>query len=107
MYRLLIEYDYICKEYPLYKSAWYQYGSANIKFKTDRLFDDDIITYRMSEHDITVHDNSNNIKFEVNLNNIPSEDIDNFIAMLSSIYSETNNSSLPFIYLTNEINSIL
>lgn len=107
MYRLLTEYDYICNEYPLYKSAWYQYGSANIKFKTDRLFGDDIITYRMSEHDITVYNTSKDVKFEVTLNNILINDIENLTGILSSVYSETSNSSLTFIQLTNEINRIL
>lgn len=107
MYRVLTEYDYICKEYPLYKYACYYYGVVHLEFKSDKLFGKDSITYRMGEDNIAVYTESKDKEFKIQLQNIPQNDINDFIDVFTSLSSEADNSSLTFSQLINEINSMI
>ena len=107
MYRVLTEYDYISKEYPLYQYAWYQLGSANVKLKTDRLIGNDSIKYRMGLENISVYTESKDKEFKVHLQNIPQSDLNNFIDVFTAVSTERDNLSPTFSQLVNEIDNII
>lgn len=108
MYSQIIKFDYICDEYSHqnYIKAYFYIGKVNLRFESDYLFSKEKAEYRMSEEGITFSTQPKEKEYKILLNNIPQDDVNDFLFILDSVYGKEQISDDTFNWIMGDFNNI-